>query len=225
MAGRDVKNGPLWEMWAIAAGVALVAFAVGVVIGDLDWNQAGFIGGLLAAVIVIVFGLPKGDRKVGPPVQAAAAATATIPVPPPVATAAPEVRVTIPVTAPVEAPPSVPLTAPLGLDATAGPATPILAAGAGMRPAGLTAPRDGRADDLKIIRGIGPQLEILCHSLGYFHFDQIATWAPEQIAWVDNNLEGFRGRVSRDRWVPQAKAIVALGPDAFLRRIDAGEQF
>lgn len=96
---------------------------------------------------------------------------------------------------------------------------------AASRPAGLATAREGRADDLKIIKGVGPKLEELCHSLGYYHFDQIAAWTDAEIAWVDDNLEGFKGRVSRDRWVPQAKAILAHGKDEFLRRLDAGETF
>ena len=77
------------------------------------------------------------------------------------------------------------------------------------QPVGLSAARGGRADDLKVIVGIGPKLEILCHSLGFFHFDQIANWTAAEIAWVDENLEGFKGRVSRDKWVDQAKVLAA----------------
>ena len=80
----------------------------------------------------------------------------------------------------------------------------------GVKPAGLTAPKGGKADDLKLILGIGPKLEALCHRLGFFHFEQIANWTEGEIAWVDENLEGFKGRVTRDRWVVQAK-ILAVG--------------
>jgi len=81
----------------------------------------------------------------------------------------------------------------------------------GVKPAGLSAPKGGKADDLKLILGIGPKLEQLCHQLGFFHFDQIANWTEAEIAWVDANLEGFRGRVSRDRWVVQARILAAGG--------------
>ena len=88
-------------------------------------------------------------------------------------------------------------------------AEPALAAvpATAAKPAGLAAARGGRADDLKIIKGIGPKLEALCHRLGYFHFDQIAAWTPAEVAWVDDNLEGFKGRVTRDEWVKQAMAL------------------
>jgi len=76
------------------------------------------------------------------------------------------------------------------------------------RPKGLKAPRKGGADDLKRIRGIGPALEKLLHSLGYFHFDQIAAWTEKEVAWVDQNLEGFKGRVTRENWVAQARSLI-----------------
>jgi NADH-quinone oxidoreductase subunit E len=84
-------------------------------------------------------------------------------------------------------------------------------AAAGVRPAGLAAARDGKADDLTLILGVGPKLMALCHRLGFFHFDQIAAWTPAEVAWVDENLEGFKGRVTRDRWVAQAKILAAGG--------------
>ncbi|MCX7890342.1 MAG: NADH-quinone oxidoreductase subunit NuoE [Rhodobacteraceae bacterium] len=77
------------------------------------------------------------------------------------------------------------------------------------RPKGLKAARKGGPDDLKRIRGVGPALETLLHGLGVFHFDQIAGWTEKEVAWVDANLEGFRGRVTRDDWVGQARALVA----------------
>ena len=58
---------------------------------------------------------------------------------------------------------------------------------------------------------MGPKLEELLHSLGIYHFDQIAAWGPEEIAWIDSNLEGFNGRVVRDDWVGQAKILAAGG--------------
>lgn len=79
------------------------------------------------------------------------------------------------------------------------------------RPQGLSAARADRPDDLKLIVGIGPKLEILCNKLGFFHFDQLAAWTDAEIAWVDDNLEGFKGRASRDKWVDQARILAAGG--------------
>jgi len=73
-----------------------------------------------------------------------------------------------------------------------------------LRPASLHSARSTGPDDLTLIRGVGSALQNLLHSLGYFHFDQIAAWSPEEVRWVDENLDGFKGRVSRDHWVSQA---------------------
>ncbi|WP_323763407.1 NADH-quinone oxidoreductase subunit E [Marinovum sp.] len=81
----------------------------------------------------------------------------------------------------------------------------------GQRPQALEGPRDGKGDDLKKIKGIGPKLEKMCHRLGFYHFDQIANWSEEEVAWVDHNLEGFKGRVSRDDWMSQAKVLAEGG--------------
>lgn len=95
--------------------------------------------------------------------------------------------------------------APVALAAVAEPVVAPVVAGA--PPARLEVPRVEGPDDLKLIRGVGPKLEALLHHLGYFHFDQIAAWTPEEVAWVDENLEGFKGRVSREEWVEQAREL------------------
>ncbi len=78
---------------------------------------------------------------------------------------------------------------------------------AAAKPEGLAQARGGQPDDLKRIKGVGPKLEQLLHTLGFFHFDQVADWKLAEIAWVDDNLEGFKGRVTRDEWVAQAKEL------------------
>jgi NADH-quinone oxidoreductase subunit E len=47
--------------------------------------------------------------------------------------------------------------------------------------------------------------------MGFYHFDQVAAWTADEVAWVDENLTGFKGRVSRDDWVSQAKSLAAEG--------------
>lgn len=86
------------------------------------------------------------------------------------------------------------------------PATATLS-GEGSKPQGISAPRGGVADDLKQISGVGPAMEKLLNGLGYYHFDQVAAWTPKEAAWVDDNLEGFKGRATRDNWISQAKAL------------------
>ena len=92
----------------------------------------------------------------------------------------------------------------------------------GTRPEALDGPRGGVADDLKRIKGVGPKLEQLCHRLGFFHFDQIAKWSADEVAWVDSNLEGFKGRVTRDDWVAQARVLAEGGETEFSKRVDDG---
>ncbi|MAU54050.1 MAG: NADH-quinone oxidoreductase subunit NuoE [Roseovarius sp.] len=95
----------------------------------------------------------------------------------------------------------------------------------GRRPEALAAPRAGKADDLKRIKGIGPKLEKLCHALGFYHFDQIAAWTEEEVSWVDQNLEGFKGRVSRDNWVEQARLLAEGKETEFSTRVKKGEVY
>ncbi len=79
---------------------------------------------------------------------------------------------------------------------------------AGVQPKGLEGPRDGKADDLKRVSGIGPKIEGMLNARGIFHFDQIAAWTAAEIAWVDNDLS-FKGRIERENWIGQAKSLAA----------------
>ncbi|MGH1413314.1 MAG: NADH-quinone oxidoreductase subunit E [Pelagimonas sp.] len=86
------------------------------------------------------------------------------------------------------------------------------------KPATLEAARDGGADDLKLIKGVGPKLEKLLNSMGFYHFDQVAAWTGQELAWVDQNLEGFKGRATRDNWVGQAKTLASGEETEFATR-------
>ncbi|MES2665983.1 MAG: NADH:ubiquinone oxidoreductase [Pseudomonadota bacterium] len=149
------------------------------------------IGGFIGAVVFLAAGLVMGM-----PWGATVAASAVRPVAMPARGA--------PVAAPaMAAPVAAPVSAPVM--SSAGPEQ-------------LTAPRGGVADDLKQIEGIGPALEKLCNELGFYHFDQIASWSEADIAWVDANMKTFKGRIARDKWVAQAKLILAEGVEAFRLR-------
>jgi len=105
------------------------------------------------------------------------------------------------------------------------PKEPEAEAGQGTKPATLEAPREGKADDLKMIKGVGPKLEALLHKLGFYHFDQVANWTRDEVSWVDQNLEGFKGRVSRDNWVEQAKLLADGKETEFSARAKKGEVY
>lgn len=88
------------------------------------------------------------------------------------------------------------------------PAAPA-AESSGTRPANLLdAPRGGKADDLKEISGVGPKLEGILHDNGVYHFDQIAAWGKDEIAYMDDQLS-FKGRIERDGWIDQATTLAA----------------
>jgi len=86
------------------------------------------------------------------------------------------------------------------------PAAPEAAPVEESAPELLSAAREGGADDLKQISGVGPKLEGVLNDLGFYHFDQIAAWGPAEIAWVDARLK-FKGRIERDNWVAQASEL------------------
>jgi NADH-quinone oxidoreductase subunit E len=79
-------------------------------------------------------------------------------------------------------------------------------------PARRDAARDVGPDALTRIKGVGPKLQDRLFAMGIFHLDQIADWTGAEIAWMDNNIVGFKGRASRDNWVEQATALIkAMG--------------
>lgn len=131
--------------------------------------------------------------------------------PRPPAKPAPE-RAPPPVAAPPEPPPAPEL--PLDL-----PPTPTVvrrrAKDAERRPEGppgtppprLDAP-EGAPDDLRRIKGIGPQNARRLNELGIHHLRQIAAWTPEEVRWVGAAL-AFPGRIEREGWVAQAQALLA----------------
>jgi len=65
----------------------------------------------------------------------------------------------------------------------------------------------GEPDDLKLIVGVGPVLERMLHNLGVTTFRQIARWTEREIAEFDARLPEFPGRIQRDQWVTQARAL------------------
>jgi predicted flap endonuclease-1-like 5' DNA nuclease len=203
-------------VWAVASAAGFFAMVALMIVGDWSLVQAIF----AAAVVFVVLGtvlaflflkpLP-GPQKPGTAGQNMT--NASKPAPQAAPKPAPKSEVTPAVSSAVAATPAhaEKPTPKAAAKADPAPAAAAADAGAGTRPATLSAARGGAADDLKRIKGIGPKLEKLCNSLGFYHFDQIAGWTPDEIAWVDQNLEGFKGRVVRDNWVAQAKALVTKG--------------
>ena len=66
----------------------------------------------------------------------------------------------------------------------------------------LTGSRDGTADDLKVLTGVGPAMEKKMNDAGVYHFDQIAAWSEDEIAYMEDQL-GARGKIAD--WAAEAK--------------------
>lgn len=80
------------------------------------------------------------------------------------------------------------------------------------RPALLKNARRGKPDRLSDIEGIGTVIQSELHTLGVFHFDQIAGWDVDQAAWVSRAI-GFPGRAHRESWMKQAADMIRQAGD------------
>ena len=67
-------------------------------------------------------------------------------------------------------------------------------------------PPSGPADDLTKISGVGPVIVEKLNKMGVTQFAQIAAFSEEDVAKVDETLN-FKGRIDRDDWISQAKAL------------------
>ena len=65
----------------------------------------------------------------------------------------------------------------------------------------------GTPDDLKLIVGVGPVIERMLYQLGIATYRQIARWSERDIDDFDARLAEFPGRIRRDAWVTQARAL------------------
>ncbi|QYO78460.1 NADH-quinone oxidoreductase subunit NuoE [Devosia salina] len=72
----------------------------------------------------------------------------------------------------------------------------------------------GAPDDLKLISGVGPVIERKLNALGITRYDQIAKFKKAEIARVDEVLN-FKGRIDRDDWLKQAKALAKGGVEEY----------
>lgn len=66
-------------------------------------------------------------------------------------------------------------------------------------------------DDLKLIKGIGPVLERRLHELGVRTFADLAALTPARVKEIDEAID-FPGRIERERWIEQARDLLARRP-------------
>ncbi len=71
-------------------------------------------------------------------------------------------------------------------------------------------PTDGTPDDLKKIKGIGPKFESDLNAKGIYYFRQIGAWKAADVKTVEAIIEKFPGRIKRDEWVKQGKALAKI---------------
>lgn len=171
---------------AVALLFAIVGAGVAFVLYDFSFFASAVIGGAVGLVAAVVLALGWRDPAPGPNSVAA-----------PVAKAAPAA-------APAPTPAAAPAPAPV-VEASA--ASEDVAE---EKPDLLEGARDGGADDLKKIKGVGPGLEKTLNEMGIYHYDQIAKWTDAEVAWVDARLK-FKGRIVRDDWIGQAKSFANGG--------------
>ena len=241
MNNSENKRAPSLGGWIIAAGAGLVAGGVAFVVGQFGYPQSGFVGAGIFLLVGLILGMYWGSPAVPAPKAVVVAPEAAEPVAVAPASApmtAPAMAEAMPasvmsssaadvapvlVKAPGAAKPKAPAK-PVAVKAEAKPAAPKVAKV--KKPDGplrLSAARKGKADDLKEIEGIGPALEKLCNSLGFYHFDQIAGWSDADVAWVDANMKTFKGRIVRDKWIAQSKIILSEGLEAFRVRAQTND--
>ncbi len=80
---------------------------------------------------------------------------------------------------------------------------------------------NGEADNLEVLKGVGPKLAALLHAQGLTRFDQIASLSAGQIEALDAHLGAFRGRLTRDRIVEQARYLARGDRDGYSREFGA----
>ncbi|MDP2118771.1 MAG: proton-conducting membrane transporter [Hoeflea sp.] len=117
---------------------------------------------------------------------------------------------------PVAAKPSKPpAEKPAALKAAPAKAAPAKAPKA--KPQAATVP-----DNLKQIKGVGPQIEGKLNAAGINSFAQIAAWTKKDQAEFGEQLS-FAGRIEREQWVTQAKILAKGESTEFAKRVARGE--
>ena len=62
-------------------------------------------------------------------------------------------------------------------------------------------------DNLKIINGVGPVMEVKLNELGIYTFDQVSRMTATEYRLLDSITESFPGRAQRDDWAGQAQNL------------------
>ena len=190
---KDMPNVPLHPLMQHPAAAMAAVTAIGF---GMTSQIAGFMLGAMQGLAettqkTSVAADEKPTAKVAEPVEAPVIAVK----------AAPVVKSTLPAKAPSKAQPV--------------KAKPVATEPAAVVPATVEKPKrqkaarvvETQADDLTRISGIGPKLEQVLNGMGVRRYADVALWSDKDVHRFDDQL-GFAGRIARDGWVEQAKALM-----------------
>ncbi len=116
--------------------------------------------------------------------------------------------------------PMIDRSAPVSKPVTKSPTPPPVAAPSITPPVGKAA-APGARDNLKRIKGIGPQNEARLNEIGVVTFRQIADWSSDDQRAM-GELMSFPGRIEREKWVLQAAQLADGEVTDFSKRVDSG---
>ena len=80
---------------------------------------------------------------------------------------------------------------------------------------GALSDKTGHADNLQLLKGVGPRFVTRLHELGVVRFDQLANFSETELALLDERLGPFRGRLASDRLAEQARYLARGDVDGF----------
>jgi predicted flap endonuclease-1-like 5' DNA nuclease len=73
----------------------------------------------------------------------------------------------------------------------------------------------GPPDNLQTLKGVGPKLAAQLNGAGVTRFDQLARLTPNEVAYLDERMGAFNGRIARDRLVEQSAYLARGDTDGF----------
>lgn len=79
-------------------------------------------------------------------------------------------------------------------------------------------PPAGPADDLRLLKGVGPKFVARLNELGITRFDQLAGLNANEVAHLDERMGPFQGRLARDRVIEQADLLARRDVETFEER-------
>jgi predicted flap endonuclease-1-like 5' DNA nuclease len=173
----------------------------GAVPADSSWLTVSFV--LIAiGVLLALFILARGARLAAKRRQTRAEVSERNPLPTHDAPAPEIAAPTMP------EPTAAPEPAPLA-DEPIAAAAPLEASPATLAVATAATPAPASKDDLTRLKGVGPKLAARLGELGITSFAALAALDGERAQALDAQLGSFQGRITRDRWIEQARLLAA----------------